>query len=344
MTEIKPDDFTLLVSKLKDISGLITATDVHNKHIAKFETRQYKRYLLQMAVTKGLAWSNGKLPSDKKYGIYFNAENRVDVVIEKTFDPCVLDSPNIIDLPPRIMKMSINIEKHEYWNTQKEHWTDVYQLLCGYQNEGKINLNLLPESYIDEKKQLISFQARELILIYKILKLGWVEMKIHLSSYVGDHNVMFEEMLWASSVCRFRTNSINLIDRPRAQLNYLRQLHDSQSGIADYPKAKDQFLGTHLDEYWQASKGVLDRFSRGVHIENALKSTQNDDIKKLFAEWEELNQEVKTFNMKALSRKNDKSRTKKFEKKMLKQYVKTLPPSSIEKKSIELYLKTLETE
>jgi hypothetical protein len=344
MIEIKSNDFTLLVSKFKNESGLITATTLHNKHIAKSESRQYKRDLLQMAVTKGLAWSNGKHPNHNKYGIYFNTENRSKFVVEKTFDPCVLNSLNIIDLPPRLMKTRMNIEGHEYWNRKKEHWTDVYQLLCEYQNEGKINLNLLPERYIDEKKQLISFQARELIIIYKILKLGWDEMTRDLSSYIGDRNVMFEEMLWASSVCRFSTNAINLIDRPRAQLNYLRQLYDYQSGIADYPKAEAQFFGTHLDEWWQVSSDVLNRFSRGEHIKNALEFTQNDDIKKLFTEWNGLNRELKAFNMKALSRKNDKARTKKFNGKMLKQYTKTLSPSSIEKKSILQYLKTLETE
>ena len=61
------------------------------------------------------------------------------MVLEITFDPSVLN-PNIIDLPPRRLKNVLNTKEIETWNANKESWTCVYQLLCEFQIEGKINI------------------------------------------------------------------------------------------------------------------------------------------------------------------------------------------------------------
>jgi hypothetical protein len=163
MNQIKLNDFDLLVSKFKDKSGLITATVISKKGIARSETPQYRKDLLQMAVTQGHAWSNGKHPNHNKYGIYFNDKNRVKVVIEKTFDPSVLNSANFIDLPPHRLKNGLNTEEIESWNAHQVYWLSVYQLLCGFQIEGKINLELLPAWYYPDLKGEISdrFSKRE---------------------------------------------------------------------------------------------------------------------------------------------------------------------------------------
>lgn len=331
MIEIKPNDFTLLVSKFKNESGLITATDVNKKYIARTETSQYRRDLLHMAVVKGLAWSNGKHQNHNKYGIYFNAENRVNVVIERTFDPSVLSHPNIINLPPRRMKIGKNAKEIGKWNREKEHWIDIYQLLCGFQHEGEINLKLLPDWYCTDLKQIESIEAREIIIVYKIIKLGWDELKQYCPYYeISGYNDLFHEWLWAGSVCRFSNFGVNFFDKPRAQIDYLRELHDSQMGVndSDYQKVVGKFFGSNLDKYQQESKDPLVRFAYGMSIKNALSKTESTDLKKLFAEWEKLNHECRLMNNKILSRKIDKPRHKKFEEKLLAQCLKTFESQS----------------
>jgi hypothetical protein len=83
MNQIKLNDFDLLISKFKDKSRLITATVISNNNIARSETSQYRRDLLQMAVEQGYASSNGKHPNHNKYGIYFNDKNRVREITKK---------------------------------------------------------------------------------------------------------------------------------------------------------------------------------------------------------------------------------------------------------------------
>ena len=348
MNQIKLNDFDLLVSKFKDKSGLITATVISKKGVARSETPQYRRDLLQMAVEQGYASSNGKHPNHNKYGIYFDVENRPKVVIEITFDPSVLNQANIIDLPPRRLKVGLNTEEIKKWNAHKEDWTDIYQLLCGFQVEGKINLKLLSAWYCPNTRERKSIEARRLILIYKILKLGWCELKEYFpSSGERGYNGLFQDVLWARSVVSFnRYSNINLIDRPRIQLDYMRELHNVEAdpNDSDYQMLFQKFLGSNFDTYMQLCTEKLSVLGSGRVITYMLSSTQNGDIKKLLVEWKKLDEERKTSNRKSLSRQNDKSRTKKSHKKMFVHYVKTLHPDSIEKNAIDEYTKTLGSE
>jgi hypothetical protein len=329
MNQDNVNDFDLLISKFKDVRGLITATVIREKNIARSETAQYRRNLLASAVNGGYARHNGKLPNQNKYGIYFNDGCGINTVVERTFDLSVLGHPIFLDLPPRRLKTDLNIE---HWNSQKEHWIDVYTLLCGSQINGKINLELLPNWYHADLKKIRSLEAREIILIYKLVKLGWSQIRVHLSpdnflsSNNCNYNDSFDEILWARSVTSFSYNRGNIIDRPYAQLNYLRDIHDSQSGVrkGSFEKPLSQFLGSNYDWFWSEYYDPINISGSGILIKIILKDTQNEAIKKLLADWTKLGLEQSEFHRKYLNRKNDKGRNEKFEQKMLSQYLESL--------------------
>jgi len=346
MNQIKLNDFDLLVSKFKDKSGLITATVISKKGIARSETPQYRRDLLQMAVEQGYASSNGKHPNHNKYGIYFNDKNRVKVIVKKTFDPSVLNPENFIDLPPHSLKNGLNIKEIESWNAHQKYWLSIYQLLCGFQIEGKINLELLPAWYYPDLKGEISLSARRLIVIYKILKLGWSDLEKHFPLGKCGYNVMFQKILQSKSAHLLKKSSIKIIDRPRTQLDYLRELRDRKAELSaiDREILSRKFLGNNFDTSRQIHLDNKYIFGNDMFIKHMFGSTQNSDIKKLLVELDKLNEDVKTSAIKTLNRKNDKNRTRRFEEKGLKFLSKTLDPDSIEFLEIDRYIKTLGSE
>jgi hypothetical protein len=316
-------DFIKFTEKFKSSKGLVNSTMINKARIAREQSSQYRRNLLAHAVSKGMAWSNDKHYTHNKYGIHFNAEDRVNLAVESTFDSSVLNHPNIIDLPPRRLKNSSNIE---HWNRQKEEWIEIYILMCSFQLNGKINLELLPAWYHHDLKKIVSMKTREIIFIYEMLKLGWDEIGEYFSSNNRDYNDLFQEVLWAKSICMFSSNRVNLIDRPRAQLNYLREIHDAEIGLGDvsYSKAVSRFFGKNSDWFYSEIKDPLNDLSGCDSIKKFFKKASVKDIrfKNLFDEWGELDLERKEFNKKYLDRKNDKRRTANFEKKILELYLK----------------------
>jgi hypothetical protein len=346
MNQNKLNDFDLLVSKFKDKSGLITATVISKKGIARSKTPQYRRDLLQMAVEQGYASSNGKHPTDNKYGIYFNDKNRVRVIVEKTFDPSALDPINFIDLPPHSLKNGLNIKEIENWNAHQVYWLSVYQLLCGFQIEEKINLELLPAWYYPDLKGEISLIARKLIVIYKILKLGWSEIEKHFPLGKFGYNVMFQKILQAKSAHLLKKSSIKIVDRPRTQLDCVHELRDRKAELTDGDSERiyRKFFGDNFDDYRQIYLDKKHVFGHDMFIKIMFSSTQNSDIKKLLVDLDILGEDVKTSAIKTLRRKTDKNRTSNFEEKKLKHLSKTLDSDSIEFLEIDRYIRTLGSE
>ncbi|WP_310428597.1 hypothetical protein [Chamaesiphon sp. VAR_48_metabat_135_sub] len=346
MNQTKLNDFDLFISKFKDERGLIIATDISKKNIARSETPQYRRDLLWMAVEQGLAQSNKKHPTDNKYGISFNDKNRVRVIVKKTFDPSALDPVNFIDLPPHSLKKGLNIKEIENWNAHQVYWLSVYQLLCGFQIEEKINLELLPAWYYPDLKGEISLIARKLIVIYKILKLGWSEIEKHFPLGRCGHNVMFQKILQAKSAHLLKNFSIKIVDRPRTQLDYVHELRDMKAELTESDRQIliRKFFGNNFDISRQIYLESENIFGNDMFVKYMFGSTQNSDIKKLLVELDKLGEDVKTSAIKTLRRMTDKNRTSNFEEKRLKHLSKTLDPDSIEFLEIDRYIRTLGSE
>lgn len=335
------------IEKFKNSTGLVKATMLQNAGIAKKEKSQYQRNLLAQAVKNGVAWSNGEPYTHNKYGIYFH--NDVEkVVVERTFDPSVLSNPNIIDLPPRRLKNVLNTKEIETWNANKESWICIYQLLCGVQIEGNININLLPKWYYPSLRKEVSIKAEKLIVIYKVLKFGWSEFKEYFSSERGygwselkeyilstgedGYNDIFQIMLQARSIYGNNLNSIDLIDRRRAQLNYLRELLDNgndRNGSKNH-KAFRNFLGINHDVCIQICNDPIGILGGDSFINDIFCFTQNSDIKKLLVELNRLGEDLNALFMTSHRRGTDKDRSMKYKKKNLVHYLKTLQPESIE--------------
>jgi hypothetical protein len=326
MNQTKLNDFDLFISKFKDKRGLIIATDISKKNIARSETPQYRRDLLWMAVEQGLARSNKKQPTDNKYGIYFNDKNRVRVIVEKTFDPSALDPVNFIDLPPHSLKNGLNIKEIENWNAHQVYWLSVYQLLCGFQIEEKINLKLLPAWYYPDLKGEISLSARRLIVIYKILKLGWSELEKYFPLGEYGYNVMFQKIVESKSAHLLKQSSIKIIDRPRTQIDHVHELRNGKAELTESDREiiSRKFFGGNLNNYMQIHLGKNHIFGHDGFVKFMFESTQNSDIKKCLVELEELGEDVKTSAIKTLRRMTDKNRTSNFEEKRLKFLSKTL--------------------
>ena len=246
--------------------------------------------------------------------------------------PSVLNPENFIDLPPHSLKNGLNIKEIESWNAHQKYWLSIYQLLCGFQIEGKINLELLPAWYYPDLKGEISLSARRLIVIYKILKLGWSDLEKHFPLGKCGYNVMFQKILQSKSAHLLKKSSIKIIDRPRTQLDYLRELRDRKAELSaiDREILSRKFLGNNFDTSRQIHLDNKHIFGNDMFIKHMFGSTQNSDIKKLLVELDKLNEDVKTSAIKTLNRKNDKNRTRRFEEKRLKFLSKTLDPDSID--------------
>jgi hypothetical protein len=348
MTDFESNYFKL-IEKFENYIGLVNATMLQNARIAKKEGSQYHRNLLEQAVKNGIAWRNGELYTHNKYGIYFHKDVE-EVVLERTFDPSVLNNPNIIDLPPRRLKNVLNTKEIETWNANKESWTCVYQLLCGVQIEGKIkiNINLLPKWYYPSFINAVSTKAEKLIVIYKILKIGWSEFKEYFSSekvygwselkeYIlstgeDGYNDIFQIILYAKSIYNYNTTTINLIDRKYIQLNYLRELLDNRNDRdgSEYHKAFRNFLGINYDVYIQICNDLIGVLGGDSFINDIFSCTQNSEIKELLVKLNRLGEDSNALFMKSHRRETDKDRSMKYKKKNLAHYLKTLQPDSIE--------------
>jgi hypothetical protein len=346
MTDFESDYFKF-IEKFENSTGLVKATMLQNARIAKKEKSQYHRNLLAEAVKNGVARSNEKPCTHHKYGIYFH-EDIEKVVVEITFDPSVLTHPNITDLPPRILKPVLNTKEIENWTANKESWTYIYQLLSGFQIEGKININLLPKWHYPSFIKAVSTKAEKLIVIYKILKFGWSEFKEYFSSERGygwselkeyifstgedGYNDMFQIILHARSIYGCNLTIIKLIDRPRAQLNYLRELLNNRNdkNSSEYHKAFRNFLGVNYDACMQICNNQIGVLGSDSFINDIFSSTQNSDLKKLLVQLNRLGEDSNAFFMTSHRRKTDKHRSMKYKNKNLVHYLKTLQPDSIE--------------
>jgi hypothetical protein len=196
-------DFLDLLAKLKNHEGLITATIVQNKNIARGkDLAQYRRDLLAHAVGKGLAISNGRNPDDKKYGVLFNSTDNSNG--GRFFYQAVLMDELIVDMPPRIfLDWGLSIEQCKKWEVLKAEWTEVYMAFCMYQCEGKISTKNL---YFSKDKDINRYRlvmVKMYIAMYEAIKIGWDERPLPKIFLFPDHNTLFIRYLYNVSILDF---------------------------------------------------------------------------------------------------------------------------------------------
>jgi hypothetical protein len=196
-------DFADLIDKLKDHKGLVTATTVNNKNIARTKTPQYRRGLLLRAVKDGYAWDNWKDSTDKNYGIYFaNVENSHN---EYFFDSTVLMDELIVDMPPRIfLNWGLSIWQCKQWEVLKAEWIEVYKAFCLHQNGDVISAKNLCFSKNKDVNRYRLVMVKIYIAMYEAIKIGWDELPFSKTSLFPDHNTLFVRYLYNESILEFQ--------------------------------------------------------------------------------------------------------------------------------------------
>ncbi len=213
-----------LVEKFWEHVGEIKARDVRNKCPIKLLDAKY-RELLELAVINRRAYSNGKPANDNKYAIYFNSSN-LSLDNEKLFDKELLLDPRMRDLPPRFYRVGVDAVSLNCWFETKTYWTYLYQLICGFQKEGKVNPDILPDWLDLNAKRLLIGEVQMYIYIYKALKFGWDEMPRIFKSYKDNYNIIFVDIL---QVCSCNTLLMKRSGfkptSPRYRHKYLQQVN-----------------------------------------------------------------------------------------------------------------------
>jgi hypothetical protein len=202
MTDFE-SDFADLIDKLKDHKGLVTATTVNNKNIARTKTPQYRRDLLLRAVKDGYAWDNWKDSTDNKYGIYFaNVENSRQKCF---FDHVVLMDNLIGDMPPAIfLDWGLSLYQCKLWEVLKAEWIEVYKAFCLHQNGETISTKNLYFSKDKDINRCRLVRVKMYIAMYEAIKIGWDERPLPKIFLFPDHNTLFVRYLYNESILEFQ--------------------------------------------------------------------------------------------------------------------------------------------
>jgi hypothetical protein len=245
-------DFLNLVDKLKHHKGLVTATTVKHKNIARGKgLSQYRRNLLARAVAEGFAWSNGNDSTHNKYGIFFNSIEYSNK--EYFFDRSVLTNPLMINLPPReYLDWDLSYFERTLWVQVKEEWTEIYRALCMYQNGKEITAESL---YFRGDKNIGKYhliQIKMFITMYGAIKIGWDDPALNRQAGLEpDYNKFFIRYIYNESIIDFE-DITNLHKKPiQYQSTYIHLLEEK----------------THRDRgiYCPSQYGEKDKFNKKAY-------------------------------------------------------------------------------
>ncbi len=291
-----------IVVKFGGHVGEIKARDVRNKCPHKLPDAEYRK-LLELAVRNGRAYSNGRPANHNKYAIYFNSINSSSDN-EKLFDKELLLDPRIIDLPPEFYRVRVvNARSLQYWVETKAYWTYLYQLICGFQKEGKVNLDILPNYLDSHTKKSLGLEVRMYICIYKALKFSWDEMpKVY--KYEDNYNIIFLDILQA---CSYNDLSRKLSGFKLHSPSYFYQcVIDIREKLMDLPQDSDMsfldrekqdnlaknFFGKEFDRLGKQVKEHSDRFEKMCGLLREMLATSNDPVlHQILSEWEAVEKE-----------------------------------------------------
>jgi hypothetical protein len=329
-----------LVKKFGDHISEVKARDVRNKCPVKLLDAEYRK-LLELTVTNGRAYGNGKSAKDNKYAIYFNSSNS-STDNENLFDKELLLHPGIIDLPSRFYRVYrvgvLDARSLECWVETKTYWTYLYQLICGFQKKGKVNLDILP-NYLDlHTKRSLGLEARMYICIYKALKFGRDEMSRVFKSYGDNYNIVFLDILrkcssnnLSAKLSGFKPSS------PRYRYEYLQQANqevkkqelknrsqDSDISFLDREKQDElirKFFTKELDWLGKQVAEHSYRFEEMCGVLKEMLATSSDPfLPQILSEWEAVEKEYVELYISQLRLLKDKPRLKKYTTKARKKY------------------------
>jgi hypothetical protein len=300
MTDFK-SDFADLIDKLKDHKGLVTATTVQHKNIARGkDLAQYRRELLACAVKDGYAWDNWKRSTDNKYGIYFaNVENSRQKCF---FDHVVLMDDLIGDMPPAIfLDWGLSMWQCKKWEVLKAEWIEVYKAFCLHQN-GEIlstkNLYFSKDKGINRSRLVM---VKMYIAMYEAIKVGWDERPLPKIFLFPDYNTLFVRYLYNVSTLellgtlfpqnkemKYSSTYSNLIEN---RYHHRKGFHYPEQYGEGYETEKDAFQKSSkfLDESAQESipegwRGLIFPVSQMLYC---LEQSSNPQVIEASKKWRE---------------------------------------------------------
>jgi hypothetical protein len=329
-----------LVDKFGDWVGEIKASDVRGKGSNNISYAEYRK-LLELVVTSGRAYSNGKYANHNKYAIYLNSSNSSSGN-EKLFDKELLLHPGIIDLPSKFYRVYqvgvVDARSLQCWVETKTYCTYLYQFFCGVQKEGKVNLNILPNYLDTHTKKSLSLEARMYICIYKTLKFGRDEMSRFFKSYEDNYNIVFLNIL---QKCSSNNLSVKLSgfkpSSPRYRYEYLQQANqevkkqelknrsqDSDISFLDREKQDElirKFFGKEFDWLGKQSAEHSYQFEKMCGTLQNMLATSNDPfLHQILSEWKVVEKEYTELYISQLRLLKDKPRFQKYTAKARKNY------------------------
>jgi hypothetical protein len=206
-------EYDRIINLFKDEKGLITATLIREKGIARDQDSEYRRNLLRQVIDRKehAAWSNGRESTDNKYGIYFNID---DSSGEYLFTPYLLFTLSRIEFPLLLLISEKLTEDQSILLSKFQHeYVETCKAFCRYQGEKNVVKNDLPEIWDKDIKDFNWLKIKMYIQMYKTIKLDWEQIKER--HFEPDdlpditHDDLFRTILHSSFIREFE-NSISL--------------------------------------------------------------------------------------------------------------------------------------
>jgi hypothetical protein len=293
MTDFPESKLDWLVEKFGKHEGWFNATDIARKGDNAYKAGDWRK-LMELAVSKGLAYSSDSFPYRKQNGKA--VKNSITFCPPPTFqwfDDYILNHSYFVHLPQELfLSMGVSTDSREF-SIILNQWCNVYDLLCGLQYHGVMDEKLLDDELPKWAKKHLMLEADEIFVMYGLLVYGWPELleKYPLLSEKSDasdnYNELFLVMLWA----RYEKMYLRLKKPRRVKLGDWKMSNialdlqrpadidfDLEASLDDCRKLAILMGGT--DEERGISPAIT-HFANCFHIQQALQNSSNPVVEKL---------------------------------------------------------------
>jgi hypothetical protein len=169
MTDFPESKLDWLIKKFGVREGWFNATDIARKGDNAYKARDWRK-LMELAVSKGLAYSSDSFPYRKQNGKA--VKNSITFCPPPTFqwfDDYILNHSYFVHLPQELfLSMGVSTDSREF-SIILNQWCNVYDLLCGLQYHGVMDEKLLDDELPKWAKKHLMLEADEIFVMYGLL-------------------------------------------------------------------------------------------------------------------------------------------------------------------------------
>jgi hypothetical protein len=295
-------EYDRIINLFKDEKGLITATLIREKGIARDQDSKYRRNLLRQVIDRKehAAWSNGRESTDNKYGIYFNIDDSSD---DYLFTPYFLFELSEIKFSLQILiPNELSVDQLKLLNHFQVEYVETCKAFCRYQEEGNIQKTDFPDIWSKDIKDYIFLMTNRYIKMYKIIKMGWQQIReCHFKSDNSPdltYDDLFRTILHDSFIREFN-NSISLSNNNvqyQSRYNYFVEITKARKIGVFTP---DQYNSDTVDEKADLERAMTlvsknlgaedwqGYFTSGIWIQECLKQSDIPLVQMALKEWQQ---------------------------------------------------------